>query len=726
MEENYLVNYSNYYYYAEMIKRKELNMVIYVPGLSINNIDEYVDGILNILRDGIDTEQVQESRIIFSWGGDIECGLNFVDSWFNLFMWKMLLRCGNEIRPKHLFWVEELKVFNIKEFVDNFVLTKENKINIGNYMLNIIMSDSLWNYSYIEDFSFYLANTINNEDDIMLMKASDEYRSLLHSDFSNIPLADVNNVGMEYVGRAIDIIKNSIDYLGYEHGLTNSFRASEAISPRQFKEVQIGIGTKSNGSGMAFPYVINNSFRNGGINNPTSYMVEASAGRAAQIMSKQNVGTYGDFARLLGLNNTDTILNRDPNYECNSKQFVKYEIKTKDHLSMIKDRRYRRHVNGVDYVMTGKETDMIGSTVYLKSPITCVSHANGTGICRACYGDLYYTNTDINIGKFAAENLSAQETQKSLSAKHIMETIIKELKWNPEFESFFNIDVNAIFLNDYLEFEIPLKKYTMVINPDDVELTTDEEDSIIYNEDGSEAEIDDVVSISNEFITKFAIVTPEGLRITFTTEDKDELYITTELNSIIRKKATNENNEINISLNNLLDIELFYVKVNNNELSKLLNDVVNAINKKACIEGKTKDEALQQLVDSSVEVGLHIDSVHLEVLLSNQVVDPEDIIKKPDWSDPNSKHRVVTLNEALTNNKSIIISLLYRNVHKTLYHPLSYTKNAPSFFDLFFMVQPQVYINDDLIVDSDDVNVVELETSIPLCKIVDNTKERQY
>ena len=35
----------------------------------------------------------------------------------------------------------------------------------GNIFLNNNICDGLWHYSYIEQFSYYLANTINNEDD---------------------------------------------------------------------------------------------------------------------------------------------------------------------------------------------------------------------------------------------------------------------------------------------------------------------------------------------------------------------------------------------------------------------------------------------------------------------------------------------------------------------------------------------------------------------------------
>ena len=86
----------------------------------------------------------------------------------------------------------------------------------------------------------------------------------------------------------IEIIKDSEKYLGYEHGLTNSFRASEAVNPKQYKEASLNIGTKPNGSGGIYPYIIDKSFKTGGVNDRLSYFIESSAARLAQILSKTN------------------------------------------------------------------------------------------------------------------------------------------------------------------------------------------------------------------------------------------------------------------------------------------------------------------------------------------------------------------------------------------------------------------------------------------------------
>ena len=713
-EIDYLVNYKNYYIYADMIKNRELVYKIYVPEeLTTRNIDDHIEGIFNILKDGIETEFIHNCRIRTIWE-NVGCNLSIIDYWFSLFMWSMILKTGTPIRPHHIFLGSKNKIYpeyeyqnpyellrkDIKKYVDKYILTLNNKINIGNKRLNQIIADGVWNFSNLEHFAYYLANTINNEDDIDLMRAIPEFYDIMHASLEGVAIEDVKNKGMEYTNTMIDIIKNSERYIGYEHGLTNSFRANEAINPRQFKEVAINIGTKPNGSGGIYPYIIDTNFKIGGVNTILYYYLESSVSRYAQILSKINVGASGDFARILGLNNVDTILNLNTGYECMSQHFIKFEIKSKKHLSAIANRKFRFNPNGLDYSMNDEDDSMIGETVYLHSPMTCGSLASGHGICKKCYGDLYWVNININVGKIAAEILSAQLTQTLLSAKHLLETKVTNIKWNPEFKDYFDIDINCIKLAEDIDDDNMLNKYVIIIDPDDIQLVNEDEDVIAYDENGEQIyNGEEDSAIYNEYITSFIVKTPNGQEIVFGSESQHELYISQELNTIIRRKAYNSNAKVNITFNNIGDNPLFYIKINNNEISKTMDNIINIINKSAVTENLSKDEALQSLVDLTIEGGLNIASVHLEVILANQLVRPDDILKKPNWNDPNATYRLLTLNQALTNNPSVIIGLLYKDLKKVLYTPLTFTKNKPSFFDLFFHEQPQVYMDKELLTD---------------------------
>lgn len=721
--ESYLVNFRNYYIYANMIKNREPYMTVNVPtDINVGNIMDHINGIDAILKDGIDEEYVHNLKIEVSWGANKSCKLFIVDYWFNLFMWSMILKNNDPILPKHVFWSAELKRKNIKNFVDEYVLTKENKIKYGNIFLNNNICDGLWFYSYIEQFSYYLANTINNEDDIALMNAIPAFKDLLHVSLAGVPFDQVKDAGMEATNKAIDIIKNSRKYIGYDHGLANSFKASEAINPRQYKEARLNIGTKPNGTGGIYPYIIDKSFTTGGVNDPLSYFIESSTARAAQIMSKTNVGDSGDFARLLGLNNMDTILNLDVNYECMSQHFMKFTIKSEKHLSMVKNRYYRMNPRGMQMLIDPKkDRHLIGQTIYLRSPMTCASNSSGHGICKCCYGDLYWTNLNINVGKIAAEILSSILTQILLSAKHLLEARIVAIKWLPAFQDFFDVDINAIKLTDL--DGLNLNKYHLIIDPEDVFLVNEEEDTISYDDEGNEVtvEADENTGVYNEYVTRFYIQTPEGEMIECGTQDYESLYISRELNEQIRKKAAAIDGKVSIPLSALGDNILFYIKISNDEISKTMNDIINTINKAAVTESMDKDQTLQSLVDLVIDGGLNIDSVHLEVILSNQIVSIADVLKKPNWNDPHTQYRMLTLDHALVNNPSVVVSLLYKDLHKVMYNPLSFSKHQPSFFDLFFCEQPQVYMSSGLYTDKTPIK--DFERGVEMCKVVEKEEE---
>lgn len=75
-------------------------------------------------------------------------------------------------------------------------------------------------------------------------------------------------------------------------------------------------------------------------------------------------------------------------------------------------------------------------------------------------------------------------------------------------------------------------------------------------------------------------------------------------------------------------------------------------------------------------------------------MNPEDIFAKPKWWDHNPPYNIITLNEALTNNPSVVISMSYQKIKRMFYNPLTFKKNGASFMDLFFMERPQRVIND--------------------------------
>lgn len=678
-------NFENYGIYADLVKNGYIE--IYTKDLNKNNINDHFIWIMNIMKDGIETDKCQSMKVRVTFTDGVSLTLSVFEYWFNLIFWTLPSESNMEISSYYLFDTRAITKSSIKNYIDDLFI-RPNRLALPFKELNNIIDDCLHKFKYINTFALYLANTVNFEDTLDLMKKYPEFNESVHLDLSNVPIEDVKNIGQKYADLQIEYIKNS------DHCLKDSFKAREGINPKQFKEVNVSIGSKPDGRGSVYPGIINKSFINGGVDDFVSYAMESSVGRTAQILSKINVGTSGSFARLLEINNIDTFLHPDPDFSCNTRNFEEVYIFSDMWLKIYDMRYYRLNPDGIDYCIDYKrDKHLIGKTIYMRSPMTCASYAHGQGICRKCYGEMYHVIKDINPGKIAAELLSAVYTQMLLSAKHLLESAVIALKWSEGFDNFFEVNMNLISVAEGVE----TKGYRMVVR------------NIEYEEDYDDT-IGDAVGVGyGEYITSFDIVASNGKTTSIYTADADQLYLTEDLNRLLNSKKAKEldDGSISIDLSHVAALPAaFIIKIKNKELSRTLERSKHIINKKDVTSMYDRHQIIREFITTNLEGGLNVNAVHLEVLFANQMRDPDNLLEIPNWSIPNVPYKILTLDGALTNNASITIALEYQKTARTLISPLSSKKIKPSRMDLFFMEQPQEFIdNPDMI--SDEYNFVD-------------------
>lgn len=698
-----LENLGNYYVYAELIQNRK--MILNTNSISYDNWKNHYNGILNIMKDGIETDFVKSLFVTVDFNGLEQVDLSIPDYYINLILWYPKVYVGDKIGPQDLFFFNNTTSKSIKNYIDtHFVEPK--RMEVSNKVLNNAISDMLVNFVDIDSFSLFLANTLNLEDDIDLMEASPEYESLLNCDLSNVPIEKVKDVGLDITHQAIDIIINSKNIMGYEHCLKNPFVSHEGINIRQYKENNFNIGTKPDGQGSIYHEIINKSYITGGLENMTYQLIDSGSSRVAQIISKKNVGDSGGFSRILGLNNIGSFLCDDPNYDCGTRNFMHITIYNKKILNMLVDRYYRIDPMGLEYKISKNDDFLIGKQIYLRSPITCASAAAGHGVCYKCYGDLAYTNADINIGRIATEIISSQYTQKRLSAKHLLETLITIIKWVAEFKEFFEVDTNVISLRSDIrgvDENMDLSQFEIVIDPNEIQLENDEEffKHNFYSEDYHAMQ--DEGNFYNEYITDFKIKLPSGEMMNISSQPdedghKTKIYFSKQFikiigDSISEEEFDEDSDMINISLDKLEEVPLFFIKIQNNDLGKNLDIFNDLIDKKDITKSYNKDILLEKLQETIIKGGIDCMSIHIEVILSNQVRSAYDRLKTPDWKNVGEPYEILTLNEALNDNPSIIISTLYRKLSK--FYPISFKKTAPSIFDPFFMRKPKKFLEVD-------------------------------
>ena len=683
-----LPNLQNYYMFAQLIHTGKC--VIHTKDITKANWNDYYEGIFNLIKDGIELEELQRCMIDVELMDDGYIQLSIFDLYFNIIMWYLPIQCNQKINGEALFFPKNMTKKYIKKYFDKYIV--KMRATVDSVLLNNILDDTLHKMNDVDEFSFYLCNTINLKDTIDLMNKSKEFNNLMHTSLEGYNIKDVKDIGMNKASRSIEIIKDSEKLLdGYEHCLKNSFDTGEGINPRQYKEFAIHIGSKPNGNGGVHPFIIDKSYLMGGLQSVAAEYIDSSSSRVAQIQTKNNTGTSGALTRILAINNIDSKLNSDLNYFCNTKNLIKITINTQKELDMLIDRYYKLDMDSEDRIITGKKSDsfLIGKTIYLYSPMTCASSAHGHGICRRCYGLLAYTNKNINIGKNATNELCGKLTQKQLSAKHLLETKIISYVWNKEFNTYFYLNVNNISLR---KDNINYQNYSLIIDKDSIYSMND-------TYDGERV-------TSDCYVTEFGMMDNKtGNTDIIKEKDSIEMFFGDRIQEYINSNNAeiNDNNQYIIPLKRIFNIsdetmELFSIPIANNDINKDLKEIEKLINKTDSIKNidYDKDKMLEKFIQTIDRAKLDIGSVHLEVILMNQIRSIRTSLRKPNWEVPDEEYQILTLDRALKDNPNIIVSLIYQDLGSMLTYPLSYKKTDPSKMDVFFMEKPQEYLSNKI------------------------------
>lgn len=660
-------------------------MQLYAGDINEVTYTSYYNSLIAMMKDGIEHPYWQgqgKVRVTFTDGK--ACNLTLNDLFTNMIMWEAILRVGERIESKYLFMPKACNVSSISKYLNKHVVLPKKKIYSNRYLNNVLASCTD-KFADSDAVAFYMADSICYHDDVLLMNKSQRYNELLHIDISSVPIDRVKDALTAATNEAIDIIQAAKELLGYNHCLASNFRTGEALNRKQFTETYIGLGIQADAAGNIIPMIISKAFITGALEDMCVLFIEAARARKALIYSHKNVSTTGSFARISKLCNMDTWLYPDPNFSCSTRNPIPTIIRDRKMLSRFIGRYFRRTKFGIEENITEDTIDIIGETIWLRSPMTCASHAAGRGICYRCYGDLAFTNSDINIGIMAAELLSSALTQRLLSAKHLLETKIKKIIWCDEFDRFFYVDTNKIMLNDVTA----LKGYKMIIKIDDLTIGDFEDDEPI-DEDDEEGFDSSDVSKNNFCLTEFIVESPFGERSLVKSVDYDKMIASDQLNAIIIKKMAKVADEEYIVID-MAECEdhVFTVTVENSELTQTLGMINTLINKTSVTSAMTTEEMLQKFNDTLMEAGLDLCSVHAEVMIANQIVSVRDPYKRPSWQYENEPYKINAMSTQLDNNPSVAISLSYQDVPRQLYSAKTYKKTAPSQMDLFFVKHPQ-------------------------------------
>jgi hypothetical protein len=116
-----------------------------------------------------------------------------------------------------------------------------------------------------------------------------------------------------------------------------------------------------------------------------------------------------------------------------------------------------------------------------------------------------------------------------------------------------------------------------------------------------------------------------------------------------------------------------------------------------------KDTLLKEFTDTNILGNITLNAVHFEVLIMNQIRNGEDELEKPNWDIPNEDYQILTLGNSLSHNPSITVRLQSTTPSKIFLDPNSRKLYKPSIDDLYFMEQPQQFLENKDIISDDNV-----------------------
>lgn len=452
-------------------------------------------------------------------------------------------------------------------------------------------------------------------------------------------IASRTALAQQHQQEAIDIIMSTHNpYRDY-------IKAGAGINQNQWGEVFLNIMYKPDAFGTVIPYPIYRSFAQG-LNSVRHLYIDGEGARTALITSKIQVRKSGYFNRKLNSMMSDLKVDFEHGYDCGTKFTVKYDVKSRKRLAMIEE-RYIVLPDGSLHLVTANDTNLIGQTVELRSPITCA--ADGDTVCQVCYGKLAMINSHIDrktgerksdgVGGIGVLHLTEPFTQKLLSTKHLLRVNVDEIPMPDGYENFLNLRSNRIYLSEAIKAKniyIPATELD-----ENTGYETDKYSTYKVGFGNKIYEFEDRLIINDEFMNEIqSLYNPETDAYEF------------------NQKVVKEN-------------WLFKIIVRNNGIADPLMKVKNALEFNTFMKqyGHDYEKLLDYVDENLIASKTSIRSVHIENIIRdmvyfggryNQTFNHKELLEM----DEIPSYEILNITDAILFGNSPVKAVLYQNINK--------------------------------------------------------------
>lgn len=650
---------------AELAEEVEALYVIHNYMDDINKYDALIEHIYDLVKASFEIRECRTFPIKFKfYPKDTKIHtLEIRHFLINLHMWRPLTDVyawPNVMNENYIFdAVSGTTMKNFDKYLNEYPIRTLREYNIKTDVSNEKIAKLLHGLVTITaDFSNILGLTFSAETFMQMYDKYPRFRELITTHFSK----DQQPIEIEkqinaLTAELVEIFKNDPG-----NPIGTILEAGTGIKIKQLWEFLGSEGLNPDINGKTIPYPINSNTLLG-TTSPAEIWIKAIGARKSLIMNKLVMGDAGHFSKIVWIIALTLPLSR-MRYDCGSVHLVRREIKSKDVLKKYHNRYYRRSGgSSLECLDASKDEDLIGQTIYLRSPITC---CNGDGVCHVCYGKNAILGLDIaeGISGFSAQEITKVIEQLILSVKHLLTTNSEKIEFNQRFYDFFTIQSDTIVPNlTSDDSDIDINDWEIVINPDDIKKVEELDVDTSYN----------TMIPSGRFYVRNL---KTGETISMAPNSAKELY----LGNGILDHASNK--KYSVKFRDLEeDDPIFHIDIMNNELTKPLYDIINLLS--SMDHNYTIDEVVEYFSDLLINSGIDALSLQAELILSTLIRDPDNLMKKPDFSSKKlPKYTILSVNSAIENFDSPLLPLGYQNIKKHLLSDSTfYEKRGNSYVD---------------------------------------------
>lgn len=487
------------------------------------------------------------------------------------------------------------------------------------------------------------------------------------------------------------------------------------LNIKQLRDLCINIGLKPDEMGRTIAKPVNTNYLNG-LQSLSDYYIDAISGRKAAIINYEFMGKTGHLLILTAIVASAAKLSTTV-MDCGSTNNIPIMIASEKHLERMDGRRYRFRGDDEYHILNSrKDKHLIGEVLYFRSPITCCARNNG--VCRECYGELYYTNIDnYATGIFSATYIMNPVMQGLLSVKHHQITNTLTIAFKPEFDNFFEIMATDIVIKQSGVDEV--SDYSLILRREDIKTTGDDDDiEIDYSgadkkrrrrrkkktvehseESGNGDNGDDDFSLAlSYYVTRFEVAKNlhtkdvETEYIEFEDVDSKSLFLHTNFISRMFPGKDERGDYLYIDLEDINPDEfIFVVDVYNNEVTKPMKQIEHLLNTKSHEDCDTIEDMVNKMIQLLIDAGIDAMSVHGEMIIRELIRSSTNILKRPNFNRVimRQDYQILTINMALKQSPAINTGLSTQYLKAQLVSMnTTFMKNAESIFDPYFNPLP--------------------------------------